>query len=116
MGKYRVLKAIKILAMVIVGVIIFGCLTMTLWNAVMPALLGLKVITFWQALALFCLARVLVGGFHRHGGRPGWKQHMAERFANMTPEEREKFRAGMSGRSWCRPRGEAPTAAEPTSL
>jgi len=116
MGKYRVVKAVKILLIVIVGIIVFGYVTMTLWNAVMPALLGLKAITFWQALALFCLSKILFGGFHRHGGgRPGWKRHMAERFANMTPEEREKFRAGMSARSWCRPCGEAP-AAEQTSL
>ena len=116
MGKYRVWKAVKILILVIVGVVVFGFVTMTLWNAVMPALLGLKAITFWQALALFCLSKILFGGFHRHaGGRGGWKRHMADRFANMSAEEREKFRAGMRGHSWCRPRGDIPVA-EQTSL
>lgn len=116
MREYRVFKAVKILLMVVAGVIVFGFVTMTLWNSVMPALLGLKVITFWQALGLFCLSKVLFGGFHRHvGGRPGWKRHMADRFANMTPEDREKFRAGMRGRSWCRPCGDVP-AAEQTTL
>ena len=116
MGKYRVLKAIKILVMVIVAVLAFGFVTMNLWNGLMPAIFGLKVITFWQALGLLLLAKILFGGFHRHvGGRREWKRHMAERFANMTPEEREKFRAGMSARSWCRPCGDAP-AAEQTSL
>jgi len=116
MGKYRVVKAIKILVMVIAAVIVFGFVTMYLWNILMPAIFGLKLITFWQALGLLLLAKILFGGFHRHGGgRPGWKRHMQERFANMTPEEREKFRAGMRGRSWCRPRGEA-HVAEQTSL
>jgi len=116
MRQYRVFKAIKILLMVIVAVILFGYVTMSLWNSLMPAIFGLKLITFWQALGLLLLAKILFGGFHRHGGgRPGWKRHMAERFANMTPEDREKFRAGMRGRSWCRPCDPVP-AAEQTSL
>jgi hypothetical protein len=112
----QLLKALKILMLVIAGIVVFGFLTMTLWNGVMPAIFGLKVITFWQALALFALSKVLFGGIHRHAvGRPGWKRHMEARFAQMSPEEREKFRAGMRDSSWCRPRGAAPTT-EPTSL
>ncbi len=116
MGKYRVFKAIKILMIGILAIFVFGWITMYLWNNLMPAIFGLKVITFWQALGLLLLGKILFGGFHRHGGgRPGWKRHMEERFATMTPEEREKFRAGMRGRSWCRPRGDVATA-EQTSL
>ena len=102
MKTYRLLKALKILVMVIVAVIVFGFVTMNLWNWLMPAIFGLRAITFWQALGLLFLGKILVGGFHRHGGgRPGWKRHMEERFAQMTPEEREQFRAGMRGRRRC---------------
>ena len=116
MRKYRLWKALKILVMVIVAVIVFGFVTMNLWNWLMPAIFGLKLITFWQALGLLLLGKILFGGFHRHGGgRPGWKRHMEARFAQMSPEEREQFRAGMRNRNWCRPRGSVPTT-EPTSL
>lgn len=116
MKAYRVWKAVKILVVVIVAAIVFGFVTMNLWNWLMPAIFGMKLITFWQALGLVLLSKILFGGFHRHGGgRRGWKRHMEERFANMSPEEREKFRAGMRGRGWCRPRGGVPTT-EPTSL
>lgn len=117
MKKYRLLKAVKILAMVLVAAVVFGFVTMSLWNALMPAIFGLKLITFWQALGLLALGKILFGGFHRHGGgRPGWKRPMQERFANMSLEEREQFRAGMRGRNWCRPCSPQPPTAEPTSL
>jgi len=38
-----------------------------------------------------------------------WRQRMMERWEQMTPEEREKFRAGMRAR--CGP--STPPAAEP---
>jgi len=102
MKNYRLWKALKILLMVIVAATVFGFVTMGLWNALIPAIFGLKVITFWQALGLLVLGKILFGGFHRHGGGGrGWKRHMENRWATMTPEEREKFRAGMRGRRNC---------------
>jgi hypothetical protein len=72
---------------------------MSLWNWLMPALFGLRLINFWQALGLLVLSRLLLGGFigpFRRGMH--WRGRMMERWAQMTPEEREKFRAGMQGR------------------
>lgn len=102
MRNFRLFKVVKILPILIVGIFAFGYFTMTLWNGLMPAIFGLKTVTFWQALGLVALGKLLFGGFHRHGGGPrGWKRHMADRWANMTPEEREKFRAGMRSRGPC---------------
>jgi hypothetical protein len=100
---YRVLKGVKILAFVVVATVVFGFVVMELWNWLMPALFGLKTITFVQALGLFLLSKILLGGFHRHGGRgPGrrWGKDMKARWESMSEEEREKFRAGMKGRGW----------------
>jgi hypothetical protein len=98
----RVWKVLGILAMVVVGGLVFGLAIMYLWNWLMPAIFGLHRITFWQGLGLLILGKILFGGFHRHGGgHRGWKRHMEERWANMSPEEREKFRAGMRGRRGC---------------
>jgi hypothetical protein len=118
MRQIRWFKAFKIFAMVVIAVIAFGFVTMGLWNALMPAIFGLKAITFWQALGLLVLGKILFGGFHRHGGGGGrgWRRHMEERWAQMTPEEREKLRAGMRGRGRCGfGRGEE-RVAEQTSL
>lgn len=69
---------------------------MSLWNGLMPALFGLKLITYWQAFGLMILFRLLFGGFRGPRGRGGpWRGRMRERWEQMTPEEREKFRKGM---------------------
>jgi chromate transport protein ChrA len=104
MNNYRLLKGVKIVALVIVATFVFGFVIMHLWNWLMPAIFGLPLVTFWQALGLLLLSKLFFGGFHRHhGGRGHWKQHMKERWENMTPEDREKFRAAMRGRRGCRP-------------
>ena len=65
---------------------------MSLWNYLMPVIFHLGLITFWQAMGIFILCKILFG-FGKGGHRGGWMKHrMAERFKNMTPEEREKFK------------------------
>ena len=111
---YRFLKGLKIAGIVVVAGLVFGFVILHLWNWLMPAIFGLHRITFWQGLGLFVLGKILFGGFHRHhGGHRRWKRHMEERWAQMSPEEREKFRAGMRERHGCRfaPRDESISGA-----
>jgi hypothetical protein len=94
----RALRFLKVLAIVTLAVTVFGFVASHLWNGLMPGLFGLRAITFWQAIGLIILGRLLFGGFGpRFGGAP-WRRHWAERWERMTPEEREKFREGMRGR------------------
>jgi hypothetical protein len=97
MGHHPIVKGIKIALFVVVGSIVFGFIVKGLWNVLVPPIIGWHTITFWQALGLLLLSKILFGGFHRHGGRDRdrWKQHMKDRWEKMTPEEREKFRKGM---------------------
>jgi hypothetical protein len=75
-----------------------GELVMHLWNWLLPPLFGWRLITFWQAIGILALCRILFGGFGRHGyGRSKFRRRMAERWEHMTPEERERFRQGMRG-------------------
>ncbi|KAA6315090.1 hypothetical protein EZS27_034399, partial [termite gut metagenome] len=59
-----------------------------------PAIFGLTVINFWQALGLLALARLFFGGLGRHvrhaGGGFG-KNPIREKWEKMTPEERNEF-------------------------
>ena len=54
------------------------------------------VFVFAEAIGLFVLAKLLFGGF-RGGVGPGhyWRRRMHERWEQMSPEARERFRAGM---------------------
>jgi len=73
-----------------------GFVVMSLWNALMPVIFHLGVITFWQAIGIFILSKILFGfgkGGHRGGGPWINRRHrMDEHLKNMTPEEREKFK------------------------
>jgi hypothetical protein len=89
--------------MALVGILVFTALgagvVRALWNWLLPALFGWPVLSFWQALALLALCRILFGGFGGRGFRRGYYgRHMAARWQAMTPEERERFRQRMSAR------------------
>jgi hypothetical protein len=113
----RAVKILKIVLIVLLIAAVLSFIVMSLWNWLMPAIFGLRTITFWQALGLLLLSKILLGGFHRHGhsGRRGWRRRMEARWAKMTPEERERFRAGMSNWRPCGFRPEEPGTAEQSS-
>ena len=79
---------------------VFGYVAMSLWNWLMPAIFGLKIITYWQAVGLLFLSWLFFGrfrgGHHWHGRR--WKHRMMERWTRMSPEERERFRQALHER------------------
>jgi hypothetical protein len=80
-----------------------GAIVLQLWNWLLPSIFGWRPITFWQAVGLLALSRILFGGV---GGRgfsgSNVRRRMADRLAGrwetMTPEERERFRQGIRGR------------------
>ena len=89
-------RIFKFVVFGIAAVIVFGVVVMSLWNWLVPAVFGGREITFWQALGLLLLSKILFGGFR--GGRPGpghWRGRMRDRWAEMTPEERERFHDGI---------------------
>ena len=95
----RVFKYAGIGVLAIAAFFVFGWVVMLLWNAVLPAATGWHTITYWQAVGLLVLSKILFGGFRGGGGWRGhWRHRMRERWEQMTPEEREKFREGMRER------------------
>jgi hypothetical protein len=100
-------RGFKVLVFVAVAVGAVGGAVMLLWNALLPPLFGWTAITFWQALGLLVLSRILVGGLRGRWGHGGhWRARMAARWEQMSDEERAQFRAGM--RRGCMRRDEPP--------
>lgn len=122
--KYWLLRGLRIALAVVFFVALAGFVVMSLWNWLMPYLFQLPTITFLQALGLFVLSKLLLGGF-RGGGGPGrawkaqaqrhWRQKMASRMEGMSEEEREKLRQKMRRCSAPWARMPEPPAARPAA-
>lgn len=77
----------------------FGWIVMLLWNAILPAVLGVKALTFWQGLGLLVLCRLLFGGLgsrgmHRQKRGGKWGKD----WSHLNDAEREKLRAAWQER------------------
>jgi hypothetical protein len=99
----RIQKWIALGVAAIIGTLLFiaigGVIVQQLWNWLVPSLFGWRAITFWQAIGLLALCRILFGGFGFHrSGRGGLRRRMAGRWERWTPEEQERFRAAMRAR------------------
>lgn len=110
MKKSKAGKVLMIILIAAAALTAFGFIVMGLWNAILPAVTGVKAISFWQALGILALSKILFG-FGRGGGwgqkRREWKEKMKEKWSSMTPDERERFKAEWKdrcgGMRWGRP-------------
>ncbi|HLY16780.1 MAG TPA: hypothetical protein VKR61_06125 [Bryobacteraceae bacterium] len=93
-----------------------GEIVQQLWNRLLPPLFGWRELTFWQALGMLVLCRILFGGFgFNNSDQSKSRRHMGARMADrvtgrmeaMSPEEREQLRQGM--RTRC---GQDPSTSE----
>lgn len=88
----------KLLFLVLIPalLLLMAAVVQFLWNAILPGVTHAGVISYWQALGLLALCRILFGGFG-FGGR-GHKPHfghhsaMREKYMGMNEEEKQKFR------------------------
>ncbi|WP_090373619.1 hypothetical protein [Dyadobacter sp. SG02] len=105
---------------VLIAALGLGAIVQWLWNAILPAAANFNTITYWQAVGLFVLCKILFGGFrggpghhrhpgkwqrfNRHFGRGGREEIMAwkNKWMQMTDEERRRFRQEMRNR-WRKP-------------
>jgi hypothetical protein len=82
----------------IIGFFSISAIVMLLWNWIIPAISTFSVLTYWQAMGLLALCRILFGGFnfnrhhnkvHRH-----FAEHTAfkEKFMDMNDEEKLQFK------------------------
>ena len=97
MKKFWFKKGLMFVTFFIAAGLAFGAIVMALWNAILPAVTGVKQISFLQALGILLLSKILFGGFGRRGSWQGgrrqhWKYNLQDRWAGMTPEEKDKFK------------------------
>ena len=106
MDQYRNRRRGKFIFFPIVGAaLVLGLseIVMLLWNAILPDLLRVQKINFWQSAGLLLLCKILFGGMPFRG-KPGggFRDHrgfgMREKWMKMTDEERAKFRDEWRGR------------------
>ena len=95
-------KWIFIVPAAIVGILLFiaigGEVVLQLWNWLLPTIFGWRRITFWQAVGILALCRILFG---RVGGP------RAYRAKSMNAEERERFRQRIRERFFFGPPSES---------
>ena len=95
----RFARVLRFVAFGALAAAVASVVVMTLWNWVVPATFGLPAITFWRALGLLALSRILLGGFHGGmGRRMHWRHRMREQWEQMTPDQRARFMEGMRHR------------------
>jgi len=117
-NKFRGRKIFLIPFFVLGFLALFSFIVMELWNNVLANVVHVSIINFWQALGLLVLSKILFGGFRGGGpwGRHRWNKDMRNRWMNMTPEEREKFKAEWRSRCGGRFTGErASDQSQPVS-
>src|SRR5882762_2181784 len=102
--RFRLLIPLAVLAFV--SLLSFA--VYSLWNGVLTDVLGVKAITYWQALGLLVLSKILFGGFP--GGRRGFGGHarkhmLLKHWESLDPEQRERMREEMREKfgNWSRP-------------
>lgn len=92
---------IPIMAAAFLALISF--IVMQLWNHLLPDILHVQPINIWQAAGIFILCKILFGfGKPRQfgGNKTLFKSRLRERFKNMSPEERARFKEKFAGNSF----------------
>lgn len=75
---------------------LFTWIVMLLWNNVLAQVVHVGQVTFFQAMGILVLSKILFGGFGMRGRGRNWRSRMREKYDRMSPEEKEKFREKMN--------------------
>lgn len=98
MCKKSPIKIIGIIFMVILAVLSFGVVTMLLWNWLIPTIFNGPSVTYFQALGLLVLSKILLSSgpgkherpSHSYSHKLPWKKHLWERMEEGSDPEQTK--------------------------
>ena len=87
-------KGFFFLLIVPVIILLLGAVVMFLWNTIVTVIAHVSLISYWQAVGLLILGRILFGGFRfGHGGGSSFKgMPWKDKWIEMNDEERSKFK------------------------
>jgi len=88
-------KIIFFIPVVLLIAAVLGFVVMFLWNGILPDVVHAGCLTFWQALGLLVLCRILFGNFNKGGGGNRFREkarEMRSKWEGMNEEERAKFK------------------------
>ena len=92
----RTTRCLRVALWVVIGIAALGLAVMLLWNWLLPVLfVGVPEIGFWQALGVLALSKILFGGLR--GGGHEYLRERRQRWANMSPQEREQLKSRFNG-------------------
>lgn len=97
-GPLERFNPLKIVGMILVFAAIVAALSalvMYLWNTILTDVTNVKPLTFWKAMGLLLLAKILFGGVGKGFGRKGGskRKHWKNKWMNMSPEERNEAKS-----------------------
>jgi hypothetical protein len=91
----------KMIPMVIVAIILATAAVMYLWNLVLVPVIGVGIVSYWQAMGILALSRILFGSKskgrchghgHRCGNRSEYKKRWKEKYENLSEDEKDKMK------------------------
>ena len=108
--RFHPAKALFFMTMIAAFILGMGWIVMVLWNWIVPDITNFKPLSYWQAVGLFVLFKILFGGFRprknwerrrRVKDKIGnkWNSKMKEKWMGMSEEERAEFKG--KWRDWC---------------
>ncbi len=73
---------------------VVSAIVMVLWNNLLPEILGVKTINFWQAAGILILSKILFGGLSSKNGfgQEKFRKLKEEQMSGMSEEQKEKFK------------------------
>lgn len=87
----------KILFMIIAAIafmLLFGYGFMLLWNWLMPEVFGLPILSYWQAVGILVMAKLLFGNFEGKGHKKhakGQRKHFREKMNSSCKKDFSKW-------------------------
>ena len=94
---------VMIAAVIVVVVSLVAALFMQLWNWLIPDLFNGPVLTYWQALGLLILSKLLFGGMghHKKHKHYSWKNHWKHHCDTVSDEDRSRWKSNFMGKWNC---------------
>ena len=82
----------------VAGLFAISAVVMLLWNWIIPSISTFHAVSYWQAMGLLVLSRILFGGFrfgrHHRAAQRHFENHapFKDKLMDMNDQERQQFK------------------------